>query len=131
LDLVQPNTEFFSNSAVTIVAFTATPTTTPTATPTSTPGVTGIFPNPVLGGASVKVSYQVGQGARQVKLKIFTLSFRKIFEDDRLPTAAGGQVYDLDWNQVGGVANGLYYVVLYVNNGGSETHQVMKLLILR
>ena len=131
LDLVQPNTEFYSNSAVTIVAFTATPTTTPTGTPTSTPGTTGIYPNPVLGDASVKVSYQVGQGARQVKLKIFTTSFRKIYEDDSLPAATGGQVYDLDWNQVGGIANGLYYVVLYINNGGSETHQVMKLLILR
>jgi len=64
-------------------------------------------------------------------LKIFTTAFRKIYEDDRLPTAVGGQVYTLDLNRVGSLANGIYYVVLYTTTGGSETRQVMKMLIQR
>jgi hypothetical protein len=66
----------------------------------------------------------------QVKVKIFTLSFRKIFEDDNLSTSAGN--YTLDWNKAElNIANGLYYVVLYFKSGGQETHQILKLLILR
>jgi hypothetical protein len=93
--------------------------------------LTGIFPNPVSGGGPLQVSYQLGQTVGQVKLKLFTVAFRKIYEDDGLPTAPGGQLYVLDFNKVGSVANGLYYVVLYVKTGGSETHQVMKLLVIR
>jgi hypothetical protein len=111
--------------------FTISPTPTLSPTATSTPGLTGIFPNPVSGGAPLQVTYQLGQTAGQVKLKLFTVAFRKIYEDDSLPTNAGGQLYVLDFNKVGTIANGLYYLVLYVKTGGSETHQVMKLLIQR
>ncbi|HEY5037839.1 MAG TPA: hypothetical protein VIJ93_02085, partial [bacterium] len=123
LNLIQPNTEFYSNSSVTIVAFTPTPT--------WTPGVTGIYPNPPSGGGPVKVSYLLSQQASQVKLKLFSLAFRKIYEDDGLPTSVGGQLYVLDWNKVGSVANGLYYVVLDFEINGQETRKVMKLLIQR
>jgi hypothetical protein len=111
--------------------FTISPTPTLSPTATSTPGLTGIFPNPLSGGAPLQLTYQLGQTAGQVKLKLFTVAFRKIFEDDSLPTASGGQLYVLDFSKVGSIANGLYYVVLYVKTGGSETHQVMKLLIQR
>jgi hypothetical protein len=130
-------------AAITIATATATPTNSPTnsptmtftptqsPTPTSTPGLTGIFPNPVSGGSSIQLTYQLGQTASEVKVKIFTPAFRKIYEDDSLPTAPGGQLYVLDWNRVGHIANGIYYLVLYIKTGGSESHQVMKLMILR
>ncbi len=80
----------------------------------------------------MKFDYNVTTALDQVKVKIFTVSFRKIYEDDSLLTTLGQNQYTLDWNKAGlNIANGLYYVVLYFKNGGSETHQVMKLLIQR
>lgn len=68
----------------------------------------------------------------QVKVKLFTVSFRKIYEDDTLPTGMGANKYSLNWSNAGlNIANGLYYVVLYFKSGGSETHQIMKLLVQR
>lgn len=113
----------------------STPTNNSTPTqstiPTSTPGVTGIYPNPVQDGSPIHVGYLLNQGAQQVKLKIFTLAFRKIYEDDNLSTAAGGQVYTLIGSRLGNTANGVYYVVIYFNYGGQVTHQVMKMLVVK
>lgn len=65
-----------------------------------------------------------------MKVKLFTVSFRKIFEDDNLPTTLGTDKYTLDFDKAGlQIANGLYYVVVYFKSGGTETHRVMKLLI--
>jgi hypothetical protein len=112
------------------VTLSFTPTQSPT--PTSTPGLTGIFPNPFIGTGPVKLSYQLSGSADQVEVKVFTLAFRKIFEDDSLATASGGHLYTLNWglNNLN-VADGLYYVVLIIKTGGSETHKVMKLLAMQ
>jgi hypothetical protein len=99
--------------------------------PTSTPGVTGLYPNPVQDQSPVHVGYLLNDGARQVKLKLFTLAFRKIFEDNSLSTLPGGQVYTLDFSRMPPLADGLYYVVLEFNYGGAATRQVLKLLIIR
>lgn len=110
---------------------TLSPTPTQTVLITSTPGVTGIYPNPVQDGSPIHVGYLLNLGARQVKLKIFTLALRKIYEDDNLSTAAGGQVYTLDGSRLGNTANGVYYVVIYFNYGGQVTYQVMKMLVVK
>jgi hypothetical protein len=79
----------------------------------------------------LKLSYQLSGSADQVEVKVFTLAFRKIFEDDSLATASGGHLYILNWGLDNlNVADGLYYVVLTIKTGGSETHKVMKLLAL-
>jgi hypothetical protein len=110
-----------------------TPTITNSFTRTPTPSSIGIlYPNPVTGNQPVNFNYNVTAPPDQVKVKIFTVSFRKIFEDDNLPTTVGTDHYLLDFDKAGlNIANGLYYVVLSFTAGGSETHQVMKLLIQR
>jgi hypothetical protein len=130
-----PTTTFTSTASLTAtssptVTLSFTPTESPT--PTSTPGLTGIFPNPFVGGGPVKLSYQLSSSADQVEVKVFTLAFRKIFEDDSLATASGGHLYTLSWglNNLN-VADGLYYVVLTIKSAGNETHKVMKLLVIQ
>ena len=89
-----------------------------------------LYPNPVKNGAPFNFNYSVTTPVDQVKVKIFTLAFRKIYEEDTLPTAVGQIRYTLDWNKAGlNIANGLYYVVLIYRTGNQETHQVMKLLV--
>ncbi len=124
---------------------TQTATSTPTSTPTLSPTITNTFswtptpnllntlyPNPVTGSQPVNFNYNVTSPLDQVKVKLFTVSFRKIYEDDTLPTGMGANKYSLNWSNAGlNIANGLYYVVLYFKSGGSETHQIMKLLVQR
>ena len=112
------------------------PTATTTVTPTATNG-SGIkdyvpFPNPSDGLGSLSFYYDPGQYVSQVKVKIFTLAFRKIYEDDSLPTTAGQNLYTLDWGRTGvNMANGLYYLEVVVEGLGFETRKVMKVLVLR
>ena len=114
---------------------TPTPSGTPTATLpwTATPSNSGIpFPNPVTDGAPLQFVYLVPAPADQVRVKIFTTAFRKIYEDDGLATAAGSHLYVLDWDKAGlNAANGLYYVVVEQETSGQTTRQVMKLLVER
>jgi hypothetical protein len=122
-----------------------TPTASPTASPTApdTPTITPtpafppesqtflLFPNPVKDGTPLRFYYNNVSAMNRVSVKIFTLAFRKIYEEDGLETAPGMNVYELDWMKKGlNPANGLYYVVLY-QNGGGEERRVMKLLIQR
>ena len=67
----------------------------------------------------------------QAKVKIFTVAFRKVYEDNELDTGLGQHSYTFDRNKMNSLANGFYYVVLYRRTGGQETHQIMKLLIRR
>ena len=91
-----------------------------------------LFPNPVKDGTPLGFFYNVDGSLDQVKLKIFTTAYRKVFEDDGLDATSGQHFYSLDWGKTGfHPANGFYYAVIYFKNGGSETHQVMKLLITR
>lgn len=110
---------------------TDTPTPTSTPTPTATPSVFNVlFPNPVLDGGPLNFYYNVDAPTDEIKVKIFTTSYRKIFEDRGLLKTTGQHLYQLDWAKAQlDLANGLYYVVVYWGTGGSETHKVMKLLI--
>jgi hypothetical protein len=59
------------------------------------------------------------------------VSFRKIFENSNLPLSAGRHLYTLNWGDVGDIANGLYYMVLTEQSGGSAATQIMKIIVLR
>ncbi len=114
--------------------YTSTPTHTITSTATPTPAVPDavLFPNPVKGQGPLGFYYNVTSPVNQVKVKIFTVALRKIFEDDTLSAALGQNKYTLNMGQGDlNVANGLYYVVLELETGSHETRQIMKLLVQR
>ncbi len=113
--------------------FTPTPTATDTPTPTATPNPNNdiAWPNPWNGSAPLAFYHTLNQAADSVRLKLYTVAFRKVYENDHLAATAGQHLYTLGWNQLGNIANGLYYLVVEEVRGGRETHKVMKLLILR
>jgi len=126
--------------------FTVTPTFTPTTTftitdtpsPTATPFNQYVpypnpWPDPKNPGSTLKFYYQNDQQYDQVQLKIFSLAFRKLYEDDSLPTGQGPQSYSLlGMGQANlNLANGLYYFVIISNVGGQPSQKLMKVLILR
>ena len=124
------------------VIFSPTPSSTPTAsttststftplplstfTPTANAGVV-LFPNPAF-GPSVNVLPPSYTDSQDVRVEIFTLSFRKVL-DTAIPNTPSGTavtvILDDRWGKP--LADGLYYVVVTVNGG----HSVGKLLILR
>jgi hypothetical protein len=126
---------------------TATPTSTPTITLTPTPtntftitptlGVVNVVwpnpwpdkndPNP---NQPLKFNFSNSQQESQVALKIYTVAFRKVFEDDTLPTVFGNSTYQVPLNNKN-LSNGLYFFVIETKGGGSTNRQVMKVLILR
>lgn len=116
---------------------TATPTVTLSPTVTTTPGIVNLpWPNPWPDkgnpNAPLQFNYNNSQQEEQVSLKIYTVAFRKVFEDDGLNTAAGSYTYSLDWTKIRSmISNGLYYFVVDTRNGSSHNQQVMKVLILR
>ena len=128
----------FGNTCTPTFTFTPTPTFTPTATQTPTPTPSNLFvvyPNPwpdsQSPGDNLSFYYQNDQAADQVQLKIFTLAYRKIYEDDTLPAGVGPQPpWSLNASNLH-LANGLYYFVLVWKNGSHETQKVMKVLIRR
>lgn len=115
------------------------PTCTPTLTftPTATPGTVNIpFPNPWPDknnpAAPLQFNYLNSQQEDQVDLKIYTLAFRKVFEDDGLITAPGSFGYTLNWSNINvTLANGLYYFVVESKSGKSLSRNIMKVLIER
>jgi hypothetical protein len=117
---------------------TETPSPTITFTATQTPGTPNIvFPNPwpdkTNPTASLQFNYTNSQQAAQVALKIYTLSFRKIFEDAGLNTEPGSTyTYVMDWSKVRGtLSNGLYYFVIETKIGKKLDRKIMKVLIQR
>jgi len=117
---------------------TETPSPTGTFTPTQTPGTPNIvFPNPWPDknnpSAPLQFNYTNSQKAGQVALKIYTLSFRKIFEDETLNTDSGSTyTYVMDWSKVKStLSNGLYYFVIETKNGSKLERKIMKVLIQR
>lgn len=110
---------------------THTPSPTPpsgsTATPV-TPAKPVLYPNPVSVGNSTLLQLTLG-AASNVRVQIFTVSFRKVF-DQTYPNLAEG-IHNLSIPLVDRegtpLANGLYYVVVTVN--GQRT--ILKLLILK
>ena len=61
-------------------------------------------------------------------MKIFTLAFRKVYEDDSLSTSQGTQTKVVNVANLN-LANGLYYFVLVTKSGGHSNQTVMKVLI--
>jgi len=87
----------------------------------------GIYPNPVT-GPTVNLLPPPAQGLSDVRVEIFTLSFRKV-KDQTFPNVPPGSPITLDLTGWGGhpLANGIYYVVVT-----TEAGRVMgKLLVLR
>jgi hypothetical protein len=113
---------------------TCTPTFTPTLTATPSNFFTA-FPNPwpnlQYPGPTISFYYQNDQTEDAVQLKIFTLSFRKIYEDDTLRTSQGPQPPEVVNVANLNLANGLYYFVLVTKSGGHQNQKVMKVLIRR
>jgi hypothetical protein len=116
---------------------TCTPTLTPTSTNTATPTATVsnflvAYPNPWPSvsspGSTISFSYQNSQNQDEVSLKVFTLAFRKVYEDDSLPTSQGPQTKVVNMYNLK-LANGLYYFSLVTKNGGQQSQKVMKAFI--
>jgi hypothetical protein len=110
---------------------TPTPTDTPTATPTPNPNADILFPNPWDGTVPLCFYHNLTTPADSVNVKVFSISFRKIAEIDGYPAAVGQYPYYIFWEQMGNVANGLYYVVIEENRGHKQTQKVLKLLVKR
>lgn|GEM_PF-2547121 len=127
---------------------TSTPTSTPvpcgypgntcTPTPTVVPSSVSVpYPNPWPDkdnpNAPLQFNYTNSQQEDQVSLKIYTVAFRKVFEDDGLSTVPGYQPpYVMDWSKVNGtLANGLYYFVIETKQGSNLDRKIMKVLIRR
>lgn len=110
---------------------TPTATSTPTATYTPNPNAEILWPNPWNGSQPVSVYHNLPTAPAWVHLKVYTLAFRKIYEDDSLSTDPPQQVYSLSWNQLGNVADGLYYVVIEEKRGKKINRTIFKLLIRR
>lgn len=116
---------------------TETPTPTLTFTPTATPGIVNVpFPNPWPDkndlSAPLQFNYLNSQQEDQVALKIYTLAFRKVFEDDGLTTAPGSYAYVVNWSSINAtLANGLYYFVIETKSGKNLNRKIMKVLIER
>ncbi len=122
-----------SSTSTLTPTWTFTPTVTPTPTATVPGNLTGIlFPNPILQGTQVQFYYNLPAAVDEVKVKVFTSAFRKIFEGTGPSIQPGTYLYSWDWSARGlDLANGLYYLVVTAKTGGKETRKVMKLLVLR
>jgi hypothetical protein len=107
-----------------------TPTLTLTSSFTSTPvGNKGviIYPNPVT-GPTVNVLPPPFPGTAEVRVEIFTPSFRKV-QDENFPDVPAGVAVQVELKDRWGkpLADGLYYLVVVVNGNRS----IGKLLVLR
>jgi hypothetical protein len=113
-------------STFTVTAVPATFTSTPTPTPLGNKGLV-IYPNPVT-GPSVNLLPPAYVGSQNVRVEIFTLSFRKVL-DKTFPNVPSGTPINLPLADSFGhpLANGLYYAVVTV---GGE-HSIGKLLVLK
>lgn len=135
------NTPVFSPTVTNTPSWTETPTLTATITatstapfthtatpvPTVTGGTLGIYPNPATGPA-VNLLPPPTSGSSDVRVEIFTLSFRKV-KDQTFHNVPSGSPVTVDLTGWGGhpLANGVYYVVVTTDAG-----RVMgKLLVLR
>ncbi len=117
---------------------TCTPTITPTPIPTATPYVVDalpppvIYPNPVTVGGTLNLQLPMS-GPSDVKLQIFTISFRKIQEVSYSQLNPGGVCrcvtipVTIADNWGNDLSNGLYYMVETTTDGVFT----QKLLILR
>ena len=91
-------------------------------------GIPVVYPNPLKEGVTATVRVKLDSPG-WIQIKVFTLAFRKIYEDTQLDLAAGTRDIPLDIGQFKGSfpANGLYY--LLVRTPGRQWN--VKFLILR
>jgi hypothetical protein len=119
-----------TGATVTVVQATPTTTLSPTATRTSTPAgntTVVVYPNPAT-GSEVSVLPPAYSGVENVKVQIFTTSFRMV-QEEIFPNVPSGTSVTVPLKDRWGnpLANGLYYVVVIVDGHTS----VGKLLVLR
>ncbi len=81
---------------------------------------------------TVSFYYGVTGSVEEARFGIYTLSFRKVYEETSLPTGPGVHPFLFDWKKAGFVpANGLYYLVVTFRSAGQESRKVMKLIVRR
>jgi hypothetical protein len=110
--------------------FTETATKTPAFSATGTPvvdGILAIYPNPVSGG-SVYILPPIFGGVSDVRIRIFTVSYRKVL-DTIIPKVPSGRVVQVRLTDSWGrpLADGLYYVVVTTARG----RYTAKLVVLK
>jgi hypothetical protein len=65
-----------------------------------------------------------------IAVKIYTVSFRRVFEDSSLLKTEGLHLYTLNWKEKGlDLANGFYYLVFVSREGGKDGQKVMKIIM--
>jgi hypothetical protein len=114
------------------VTFSPTFTSSPTPTISPTPVLQiypVIYPNPVNGTAQPMVRPPFYSGSSVVKVEIYTLAFRKVWESPKTGSVTWG--HDIQVSLVASdgnpFSNGLYYVVVTTNSGRT----IGKMLVLR
>ena len=92
-------------------------------------GAPVLYPNPVKGGGPAELQVVLNQPQDYLTVKVFTTSFRKVYEDNVKTVPAGVFQYGLDTTRFegGAAANGLYYVVATT----PSNRWILKLLILK
>ncbi len=133
---ITPTATFTSTPSTTVTATatgsastTSTPefTDTDTPAPSVPPGIVGIYPNPAP-GPTVEILPSGYTGLSNVRIEIFTISFRKV-RDENFPSIPSGTAVTLTLTGRGGapLANGLYYGLVTTKAGST----IGKLLILK
>jgi flagellar hook assembly protein FlgD len=91
-------------------------------------GGVAVFPNPAAGNI-VTLQVTLAAGSSEVRIEIFTLSFRKVNEIvlKNVPAGVTRVTYDLTDSKGSPLANGLYYIVVRSSQGRFVT----KMLVLR
>jgi hypothetical protein len=139
-----------SESRITVVQATATPTQTPTATPTETPAFTPtetptatagetatppgregivVYPNPAMGPGPVTLQLSLSGPESSLDLEVFTTAFRKVNDIHLGQVPAGVTDWPLPLKDQWGtpLADGLYYAIVR----GSGRRLSARLLVLR
>jgi uncharacterized repeat protein (TIGR01451 family) len=88
-----------------------------------------LYPNPVKDPGPITLQLALNQPESEIDLKVFSVSFRKVYEDKVRNLPAGAFQYALDPARFEGgtAANGLYYVLVRT----PSNHWVLKLIIIR
>jgi hypothetical protein len=114
--------------------FSPTVTSSPTPTISPTPVLQNypvIYPNPVDGTITPKVHPPFYSGSSAVRVEIYTLAFRKVWESPKTDSGPFPWGHDIQISLVASdgnpFSNGLYYVVVTTNSGRT----IGKMLILR
>src|SRR5581483_2071214 len=88
-----------------------------------------LYPNPIKDPGPAILRIVLAQPQENLGVKVFTTSFRKVYEDKVLNLPAGAFQYALDPARFegGAAANGLYYVLITT----PSNRWILKLLIIR